>query len=222
MGIYSGPNIIEDGLVLHLDAKNKKSYLGTGTTWTDLSGRVNNGTLINGVGYNSANGGTLVFDGVNDYITCPPSPNWAIGSSGTLDMWVYATGSITTNHRLWCTNNNASSLDCFIALSNGTLGFHGGTFFTTSVFPYNTWVNLVTVYNSGVPSVYWNSVSQSLTGNLSGYTITNSNTLYIGQYAGGGNYYLNGRISNFKIYNRSLTPQEVRKNFNATRGRFGI
>ena len=62
------PNsIIDDGLVLYLDAANTKSYPGSGTTWTDLSGNGNNGTLENGVGYNSGNGGSLVFDGVDDY-----------------------------------------------------------------------------------------------------------------------------------------------------------
>jgi hypothetical protein len=60
-------DIVRDGLVLNLDAGNPASYPGTGTTWTDLSGNGNNGTLVNGVGYSSDNGGSLVFDGVNDY-----------------------------------------------------------------------------------------------------------------------------------------------------------
>ena len=66
---------VKDGLVLDLDAGNPLSYPGTGTTWTDLSGNNNNGTLINGVGYNSDNGGSLVFDGVDDHGTIPHSPS---------------------------------------------------------------------------------------------------------------------------------------------------
>ena len=61
-------DVVEDGLVLYLDAGNNFSYPGSGTTWRDLSGNVNGGTLVNGVGYNSDNGGSLVFDGVIDYV----------------------------------------------------------------------------------------------------------------------------------------------------------
>ena len=57
-----------NGLVLALDAANTKSYPGSGTTWTDLSGRGNTGTLTNGPTYSSANGGSIVFDGTNDYV----------------------------------------------------------------------------------------------------------------------------------------------------------
>ena len=62
------PNIITDGLVLYLDAANTKSYVSGSTTWTDLVG-LNNGTLINGPTFNSANGGSIVFNGVNNYVT---------------------------------------------------------------------------------------------------------------------------------------------------------
>lgn len=68
MGInHQGP-IVTDGLVLCLDAANPKSYPGSGTAWMDLSGNGNNGTLTNGPTYNSGNKGSIVFDGVNDYV----------------------------------------------------------------------------------------------------------------------------------------------------------
>jgi hypothetical protein len=69
MSVFSGPNVVTDGLVLCIDAANPKSYPGSGTTWFDVSGNRNNGTLVNGVGYTSANSGSMVFDGVNDYVT---------------------------------------------------------------------------------------------------------------------------------------------------------
>ena len=68
MGVFAGPEVVEDGLVLALDAGNTKSYPGSGTTWTDLSGNGNNGTLTNGPTYSSSNGGSIVFDGVNDFV----------------------------------------------------------------------------------------------------------------------------------------------------------
>jgi hypothetical protein len=61
--------IVTDGLVLYLDAGNVKSYPTTGTTWTDLVG-VNNGVLTNGPTFNPSNGGSIVFDGTNDYVNC--------------------------------------------------------------------------------------------------------------------------------------------------------
>jgi len=67
MSISYNPRIVTDGLVLCLDVGNTKSYPGSGTTWTDLSGNGNNGTLTNGPTYSSSNGGSLVFDGTNDY-----------------------------------------------------------------------------------------------------------------------------------------------------------
>lgn len=70
MSIYGGPDIITDGLVFCLDAANSKSYPGTGTAWTDLSGNDNNGTLTNGPTFDSSNGGSIVFDGVNDQVNC--------------------------------------------------------------------------------------------------------------------------------------------------------
>jgi len=66
--MYTGPNIVTSGLVLQLDAANTKSYPGSGTTWTDLSGNGNNGTLTNSPTFSSANGGIFTFNGTNQFI----------------------------------------------------------------------------------------------------------------------------------------------------------
>jgi hypothetical protein len=71
MAVYAGPDIVENGLVLHLDAANPRSYPGTGTGWFDLSGLGNNGTLINGVSYNTSNNGIFTFDNTDDYVSLP-------------------------------------------------------------------------------------------------------------------------------------------------------
>ena len=68
MSVRYNTSIVTDGLVLCLDAGNRKSYVGTGVTWTDLSGRGNTGTLTNGPTYNSVNGGSIDLDGTNDYV----------------------------------------------------------------------------------------------------------------------------------------------------------
>jgi hypothetical protein len=89
--IDSAPKIISSGLVLHLDAAQKRSYPGTGTTWTDLSGNGNNGTLVNGPTFNSANGGSIVFDGVDDHINMGNILNSVFAGTNvkyTISVWV--------------------------------------------------------------------------------------------------------------------------------------
>ena len=67
MAVGYNPRIVTDGLVLCLDSANTKSYGGSGTTWTDVSGSGNNGTLYNGPTHTSGADGYFTFDGSNDY-----------------------------------------------------------------------------------------------------------------------------------------------------------
>jgi len=86
MSVRGGPDIVENGLVLYLDAANRRSYPGSGTTWFDLSGNGNNGTLTNGPTFDSANGGSISFDGVNDYVTTPLTLGDIFASSNGLEQ----------------------------------------------------------------------------------------------------------------------------------------
>ena len=88
MSYHNGPRIVTDGLVIYVDAGNSKSYPGTGTSWYDISGSGNDGTLINDVGFNSDNGGSLVFDGVNDYVNCG-SISSQFTANVTAETWIY-------------------------------------------------------------------------------------------------------------------------------------
>ena len=93
MASKSGPDIIEDGLVLCLDAASKRSYPGTGTVWTDLKGG-NNGTLTNGPTFDAGNGGSIVFDGSNDQVIGTNSELLSFGDGSndspfSLSCWVY-------------------------------------------------------------------------------------------------------------------------------------
>ena len=89
MGLAHSPSIVMNGLVLALDAANSKSYPGSGTTWTDLSGNSNTGTLTNGPTYNSANGGSIVFDGVDDGVNIPHNSNIDIRNQITIECLFY-------------------------------------------------------------------------------------------------------------------------------------
>ena len=117
MSAYSGPEIANDGLVLALDAANPRSYPGSGTTWTDLSGNGNNGTLVNVPTYSNANGGSIVFDGVDDYVS---------GSISTINSWSMC---------LWYLSTDITSQVVFYPFSGTTsatgLGF-GGTLNATT------------------------------------------------------------------------------------------
>ena len=62
-------NIVKNGLILDMDAAKRDSYPGTGTAWNDISGFQYNGTLTNGPTFNSSNGGSIVFDGVDDRVS---------------------------------------------------------------------------------------------------------------------------------------------------------
>lgn len=86
MGFYRGPHIVTDGLVLALDAANPTSYPGSGTTWRDLSGNNNSGSLVNGPTFNSVNGGSIVFDGSNDYVNIPYAGNTSNSFTFTIVM----------------------------------------------------------------------------------------------------------------------------------------
>ena len=212
---------ISDSLVLNLDAGNRASYAGTGTTWTDLTSFGAKATLINGPVFAGSGTSTYFsFDGTNDYMTIPSSTNWAVAQTATIEMWVYAENT-NTNARLWCVMNNNANLDAYIK-SDTTLGFHGETCIVSS-FPMSQWVHLVVVYTSGTISVYFNGVSQTVYGTTTGYNISQTGTLYIGQYAGGGSYYHKGRIATFRIYKgKALTSTEILQNFNSVRSRYNI
>ena len=97
MGIAYNPRVVTDGLVLCLDAGNVKSYPGSGTTWTDLSGKGNTGTLTNGPTYSSANGGSIVFDGVDDRVS---GTSFNTGQNFTINAWIYPTLLGTTRRAI--------------------------------------------------------------------------------------------------------------------------
>jgi hypothetical protein len=226
MGVTYNPRIVTDGLVLALDAGNPKSYPGSGATWTDLSGNGNNGTLENGVGYNSSNGGSLSFDGVNDYVNC--------GNNSSLSF----TNNLTIH--VWCSSNvsDGNYRSPLMKTTNGTwsngYGFfqQGGNFY----FFINQWnapqvvsvskttfslTSFVATYDGTNIKLYENGILRQ-TGSSFTSNVSNSTTnLEIGR-GGGSLYYWNGKIAQVSIYNRALTAQEIQQNFNALRGRFGI
>ena len=216
-------SIIKTGLVLHLDPKVAESYPGSGTSWYDLSGNGNHGTLINGPGYNSANGGSIVFDGTNDYVN-NSSFSGHQTSAGTISLWAYPTTTSGEFYAIAAGGTTTYGASRAIRLWNGfwgavNYGSSNEDFNNIVAADANTWVNIVYVWNGTNITYYKNAVSYSGTKNL---LTPAGTTLNIGTTAWSLAAFWPGRISNVYIYNRALTAQEIAHNFNATRDRYGI
>ena len=105
------PSIVTDGLVLCVDAANTKSYPGSGTTWTDISSKGNNGTLTNGPTFSSGNGGAIVFDGTNDYVDF--GSQVANLSTSTISFWIKLQNNDSRNYVIqsYTANSNNGAMD---------------------------------------------------------------------------------------------------------------
>ena len=222
------PTIVTSGLVLYLDAGQTASYPGIGTVWTDLSGNGNNGTLVNGPTFNSANGGSIVFDGT-DYVVVNTLPSLQNTDKFTLFGWFKR--RISTS-KIICGVANAPDLDVTFELwSDGNVYFEVGNGSNSYAYTTNNTVNwqfITMVFNGQLLGNtnrlkgYVNGVLQSLTYNTSVPNITGNltNPFYIGGNILGS--YSDGNISQFLIYNRALSDAEVLQNYNATKSRFGL
>lgn len=224
-------DIVRTGLVLDLDAAQPLSYPGYGTTWNDLSGNGNTGTLTNGPTYSSTNNGSIVFAGDDDFVTC--------GDPSSLN---FGTGNFSLSFVTYTTAYGFQG-GSYVGKGDGTsigFDFRDGAFFvygtsgliaqmafaaTLNVWECHTLVfdrstsPYITYYKNGA------SFSTSTTNN-SGVISSSINTTQpfrIGlSVAGGPTRYFNGNIPIVLAYNRALTAIEALKNFNAVRHRFGI
>ena len=222
MGVFAGPEIVEDGLVLCLDAGNTKSYPGSGITWTDLSGRGNDGTL-DGAGYNSSNGGSISFDGTDDYVTTGFTRG-TLGNYLTLTAWYKYTG---TSGRTYSAiiGGLERSTEFFIGKNTGNtnIGVQDGNYYSDFVTGSNAfdgnWHQIVYSYDNGTGKIYLDGVLK----NTNSFTKCNdAEEIIIGGETESGGYYFDGNISLVSFYNRVLTAAEIQQNFNANRSRFGI
>ncbi|MFM7065350.1 MAG: LamG-like jellyroll fold domain-containing protein [Gammaproteobacteria bacterium] len=213
-----------------MDAGNRRSYPGSGTTWTDLSGNGINGTLTNGPTFTSENGGAVVFDGVDDQVV---GQTYTLNiSEKTLGGWVRLTtlpqgGGGIINHQI----SSGFVFDGIVynETSNGW-GFGSEAYNRTGwsgVFETSTsaWVNMVATYQNLNYRMYRNGILiYTLTSfNTYNYTTTSNFTMGL-RHTSASMFspYLIGNIAQASFYNRALTAAEVRQNFNATRGRYGI
>ena len=224
-------NIVKDGLVLDLDAAKRDSYPGSGTTWSDVSGFQNNFTLVNGPTFNSGSGGSIVFDGVDDYVSCSSLSNYNFGTALTVEI---IHKNIGGDYRGVIANvyTTLTGFDLRYGRENYSGGTNNGTrlgcSIRTSVSNYsvninaelNVWGHYVFTYNNSILQSYKNGLPFTnipATGSLGSV----ANGVFIGSRTVGGEY-LSGPLSIAKIYNRALSPEEIQQNYNATKGRFNL
>jgi hypothetical protein len=239
MALGHGVSTVTDALILHLDAANKRSYSGAGTTWNDLTTNVNNCSLFNGTTYSSTNNGYFSFDGTNDMGVLPNTLKWsANGSIGfqtmTIDMWVNS--SDTAGKLISKPWNGSGEYNYWIDPSHFRLVATSGA--NQINFARNvcngTWTNIVCWMNSTNFGYYINgnefsgSNTHGLTGAAASVGDANIScalmTLYPygDAWAGNANFSTLGNLATCKIYSRVLSSNEVLKNFNALRGRYGV
>jgi hypothetical protein len=146
-------------------------------------------------------GASMWFPGTaSDYLTLPGSSNWALGSTATIEMWVYPTYNNAGNVRFLSTINTTAGIDIYFNGAATTVYMHGGNVGTTTSMTLNQWTHLAIVYNSGTVSIYFNGVSQTLTGTTTGYNITNTGTLYVGNFSSpGSGFAYQGYMTGVKI-----------------------
>ena len=217
---YSFAGIVTDSLLLYLDAGNSTSYPGSGTTWTDLSGNGNTGTLINGPTYSSANGGSIVFDGINDLVTVNLSKA-TIGSNLTFSIWMLCDFPLAIDRGVFQIADALNSNGPWVLLqrpNTTTVRWYlNGNYRITNNLLDSTYVNLTITYDGTTWTVYKNGISDgTYVGNLG--TLPGNST-WLGN---GFNGYFGGNIAQFFVYNRALSATEITQNFNALRGRYGL
>jgi hypothetical protein len=220
------PSIVLNGLVLALDAANIKSYTGSGTTWTDLSGRGNTGTLTNGPTYSSANGGSLSFDGSSQYVNISGSTTV---SEATFSVWLRRNGNQSGYAGILHSRGGGGTSGFNFSPTTNNLGYHwndtaGSYQFNSGLIPPDgAWSMCVVVVTSTAATFYLCQSSGITTAtNTLAHASTTINALNLGRDSFGSLRYFNGNISQASIYNRALSAAEVSQNYNALRGRFGI
>jgi hypothetical protein len=236
MSYNNGAKIITEGLTVYLDSQNSKSYPGSGTTWYDLSGNNNNGTMTN---MNSpSTGNTSGFDTTTGYMMFDRHLGSGDGTSNnvvtianstslkdclcsgsmTVEFWFKETSYVCTALTKWDSSWEIYYCSGLVFRTQGTSG--GSDISTGIASSPGTWRHIVCTHSGILADTYINGTLVSSVSNTPvGQNTTN--VVSVGAYSNG-TYACNGSFPVYKLYNRVLTPTEVLRNYNATKGRFRL
>lgn len=227
MGVYTRNSIVTNGLVLQLDAANRKSYPSTGITWTDLSGRNNNGTLLGSSGalpiYSDLNGGCFSFPGANSpYIDCGNSS--IIQTNNTISVFTWFT--INQNLAVYpivSKGNTVSSTGWEIVTTSGVFRCKvnpGASISATGTLSLNTWYYGGFTVSGTTLNIYLNGTLNA-SGSISTPAANTTDNLWVGART-----VLTtrqqGNIALVQMYNRTLSATEVLQNYNTLKTRFNL
>jgi prepilin-type N-terminal cleavage/methylation domain-containing protein len=220
-------NILSPGVCpsFSFDAASPTAYPGTGITTLDLSASGNTGTLVNGVGYTNVNKGALVFDGIDDRLQTATVHTY--GNNTTWSAWIYCTQDI-------------SSINMFMGRVLPYFGMYAGNsmFFSNNIggtqrslrssatLTLNTWyyVAFTTQYDgtSTTMTIYINGVKSTLN-SWAGSQVNYDYKFAIGDGRIATVWYpFKGMVSDVKIYEHTLSVDEVKQYFDFTRSRYGL
>ena len=216
MGVSGGPDMIQDGLVLALDASDRNSYPGSGTVWSDMSGNGNNGTLTNGPTFNTGSGGSIVFDGVDDYINIPDATSLN-PTTITLNAWFYLNALVSNQNII--SKGFTSIAEPFVSYTLkmfDTTPFNtieiqasiGGTrrlLRSSTTLATGTWYNVAGTYDGTIFRLFINGIQDANTTSISGTITSYATPVQVGRWGTQGSQYLNGRVAVASIYNRALS-----------------
>lgn len=222
MGLSHSPKVISDGLVLYLDATNPRSYSGTGSTWTDLSGYGYNSTLVSSPTYINNKYGQLAFNGSTQYATVPYTSTLWNGQVFTLSVWAKKIGTGDQGTRGIMISKNINYIEH--AFNGKTMASFrnnsGGQYLIYGNNPasYNEWRHYAVTYDGTMGILYENGAA---TGSTTLAMVVNSTSadLHIGKWDGG-THHFNGCIAGAMVYNRALSADEVLQNYNATKYKY--
>ena len=226
------PKIVTDGLVLCLDAADKNSYPGSGTTWTDLSPNGNDGTITNAT-FSTAGGGSMDFDGSGDYIDCGHDTTLDAGTSDfTACCWFKLVDD--GNHHDIISKGTSLNTGYGWALSfldsTSKLYFDCGdniarvATISSTAISHNTWYHVAVTRNNArnLSEIYINGVSDVTAANILDDLGDGSQDIPFKIGSSASARYLNGSVTNVGFWSRVLTATEITQNFNAQRSRFSV
>jgi hypothetical protein len=240
MGTIYNPSIVRDGLVLHLDAANVKSYPGTGTTWSDLSGNEYNATLLgqnptpyisDGVAHLEYDTETYDTDGIgNDYIRITNTAVAATDAPLTYSIWFNLKSSGRTSQSVWLmgpvgTSPTGAGLGLGIKSTNQlwiiVYNEAGSQTQLTSptTLQLDQWYMATVVHDNSYVKMYLNGQYNTQVA-CSGFAPSSSDAFTIG--LNGIYYHFGGYMSVIKVYSKALTEIEIQQNYNAMKGRYGL
>jgi hypothetical protein len=227
----SSQKIVASSLVLHLDAAQLRSYPGSGTTWTDISGNSNNVTTVNSPTFTSSNGGYFSFNGSTQYANrastvITTNSNYSMcawirpASINQLGLAVHngrETGSSGNGFAFGVGNGNGNPGNKLQVLFSGSAWFDPGYTYPSA----NTWYYVVITRDSATTKCYVNGIQTPNTSGNSGSPPTTQFSVG-GPDPTWGSARFNGGIAIVQGYTKELSSTEVLQNYNALKSRFGL